>query len=252
MRILLLRHAEPDYRVDGLTPKGRREAELLSRRMERYSVRDFYTSPLGRARETAEYTLRRMGREAETLPWLAEFRGHYWDAEKGRERIPWDLRPRLWTAEPLMLDPDRWPEAPLFQGTNIADIWEETKRGTDALLARYGFRKSGPVWLCGENRPETIALFCHFGIAMMMLAYLTDISPMILTHRFLCLPSSLTEAVTEERVLGETVFRITRLGDISHLEEAGEPRSTAGMFPECYTGVDSTDPAQNGSRTQVP
>ena len=33
MRILLIRHAEPDYTVDGLTPKGKTEAELLSRRI---------------------------------------------------------------------------------------------------------------------------------------------------------------------------------------------------------------------------
>ena len=33
MRILLIRHAEPDYTVDSLNPKGRVEAELLSRRL---------------------------------------------------------------------------------------------------------------------------------------------------------------------------------------------------------------------------
>ena len=60
MRILLIRHGEPDYSADRLTAKGKEEAELLSRRMEKYEIRDFYVSPLGRARETAEYTLRRM------------------------------------------------------------------------------------------------------------------------------------------------------------------------------------------------
>ena len=58
MRILLIRHGEPDYTTDTLTPTGRREAELLSRRMAAYHIRDYYVSPLGRARETAEYTLR--------------------------------------------------------------------------------------------------------------------------------------------------------------------------------------------------
>ena len=50
MRILLIRHAEPDYTVDSLTPKGRVEAELLSRRMIHYDIADFYVSPLGRAK----------------------------------------------------------------------------------------------------------------------------------------------------------------------------------------------------------
>ena len=57
MRILLIRHAEPDYINDSITEKGKREARLLSDRIARYNIRDFYVSPLGRARDTAEYTL---------------------------------------------------------------------------------------------------------------------------------------------------------------------------------------------------
>ena len=39
MRLLLVRHAEPDYAHDSLTPKGWREAELLSRRLSRLKKR---------------------------------------------------------------------------------------------------------------------------------------------------------------------------------------------------------------------
>ena len=88
MRILLIRHAEPDYTVDSLTPKGRVEAELLSRRLVHYDIRDFYVSPLGRAKDTAAYTLEKLGRTAEELPWLAEFRGRCADPETGRQRLP--------------------------------------------------------------------------------------------------------------------------------------------------------------------
>lgn len=98
MRILLVRHAEPDYARDSLTPKGRREAELLSRRLCRLDVKAFYVSPLGRAQDTAAYTLSKVNRAAETLPWLAEFRGRCYDAMAGESRIPWDYRPRQWNA----------------------------------------------------------------------------------------------------------------------------------------------------------
>ena len=82
---------------------------------------------------------------------------------------------------------------------------------------------------------------------MAVLGYLTDIPPLILWQRTICLPSSVTEVVTEERIKGEVSFRITKLGDLTHLEAAGEKRSTAGLFPEVYTGIDSTDPAVNGT-----
>ena len=246
MRILLIRHGEPDYSGDTLTPKGKVEAELLSCRMAKYQIRDFYTSPLGRASETASYTLRRMGREAETLPWLQEFRGRYFDPDAGRMRICWDWKPRNWMKYPESFDSDRWTEIPPFQGENVREIWEETKAGIDELLGRYGFRKEGEIWRSEHNTPDTIALFCHFGISMAILGYLTDVSPMVYWHRMMCLPTSVTEVVTEERIPGEAVFRAVKIGDLTHLEMNGEPRSTHGLFPECYTGTDSTDPNING------
>ena len=69
MKLMFVRHAEPDYKHDSLTLKGHREAQLLSLRLAKLDVRDFYASPLGRAQETARYTLERTHRTAETLPW---------------------------------------------------------------------------------------------------------------------------------------------------------------------------------------
>lgn len=248
MRILLIRHAEPDYAVDSLTPKGRAEAELLSRRLVRYDFRDIYVSPLGRARDTAAYTLSKLGRDAEVLPWLREFRGSYPDPETGRRRgVAWDVKPRIWKAFPGVMDIETWMDVPAFAGGDVREVWFETVAGVDGLLARYGFRKDGPVWKSVRNTHDTIALFCHFGISMAILAYLTGVSPMFLWHHTLCLPSSVTEVVTEERIPGEVSFRVTKLGDLTHLEAAGEKESTAGLFPECYTGIDSTDPAVNGT-----
>lgn len=248
MRILLIRHAEPDYTVDSLTPKGRVEAELLSRRMVKYDVRDFYVSPLGRAKDTAAYTLEKLGREAETLPWLREFRGSYPDPETGERRVvAWDVKPRIWTAFPGVTQIDTWCDAPAFAGGDVKEIWQETTAGVDELLGRYGYVKDGPVWKCENNGDFTIALFCHFGISMAILGYLTDVSPMVLWQHTMCLPSSLTEVVTEERIKGEVIFRMTKLGDLTHLEASGEVRSTAGLFPEVYTGFDSTNPAKNGT-----
>lgn len=248
MRILLLRHAEPDYTVDSLTPKGRVEAELLSRRLSVYDIEKIYVSPLGRAKDTAEYTLQRLGKRAEILPWLREFSGSYPDPETGKRRIvAWDVKPRIWTAFPGIADISTWCDAPVFDQGDVRKVWGETVEGTNELLGRYGYIKDGPVWRAQHNVDRTIALFCHFGIAMAIAGYLTDISPMVLWHHTLCCPSSLTEIVTEERIQGEVSFRITKLGDLTHLESAGEKRSTAGLFPECYTGIDSTDPAVNGS-----
>ena len=151
LRILLIRHAEPDYAVDSLTPKGRVEAELLSRRLIRYDIRDFYVSPLGRARDTAEYTLEKFGREAEVLPWLHEFMGSYPDPETGKRRIvAWDVKPRIWSDFPGIADIRTWCSAPVFDGGDVREVWKQTTDGVSGLMKRYGYVKDGPVWLCAD------------------------------------------------------------------------------------------------------
>lgn len=244
MKLIFVRHAEPDYKHDSLTLKGRREAELLSLRLAKLDVKDFYVSPLGRAQETARYTLDRMKRTAETLPWLAEFRGRSFDPEKDCFRIPWDYKPQCWMERPLLRDADRWVEDEWMASGTVPSIWDETREGLDALLARYGFNRQGKMYHAQDNQPDTIVLFCHFGIMAACIGYLTGISPVNLWHGFCAQPSSVTTLVTEERVRGEVAWRCMSWGDLSHLYVADEPYSTAALFPECYTGRDSTNPPE--------
>ena len=100
MRLLIARHAEPDYTVDSLTPKGWREAALLADRLEREQIDAFYCSPLGRARDTAKVTLNRTGRQAQTLEWLREFHAPVLHPNAGKVRAPWDFYPAYFAADP--------------------------------------------------------------------------------------------------------------------------------------------------------
>ena len=68
MKLLIVRHADPDYSIDSLTPAGWEEAALLARRLSRLEVAAFYVSPLGRAKDTASLTLKAMGRTAAECP----------------------------------------------------------------------------------------------------------------------------------------------------------------------------------------
>ena len=242
MRILIVRHAEPDYAKDGLTEKGKREAKLLAHRLAAIPAKAYYVSPLGRARETAEYTLRLVGRQAQVLPWLAEYRGRVPDGQGGGS-IPWDYRTEEWVDRPQLMDRDAWTEDALVAGGTVGAIWQETRAGVDALLLSHGYRREGCVYACEHNTDDTLVLFCHYGIGMAVMAYLTGLPVVPMWQGFLFFPSAVTTLVTQERRKGECAFRCVSAGDISHLLAAGEPPSLAGLFPECYNGVDSTDPA---------
>ena len=45
MKLLFIRHGDPDYTIDSLTEKGWKEAEFLSEKIAALDVRDFYVSP---------------------------------------------------------------------------------------------------------------------------------------------------------------------------------------------------------------
>ena len=64
MKILIIRHGDPDYAADSLTEKGWREAEYLSERLMKLDIKEFYVSPLGRAKDTASCTLKKLHRTA--------------------------------------------------------------------------------------------------------------------------------------------------------------------------------------------
>ena len=106
MRLIFIRHGEPDYEHDSLTEKGWREAKLLAARTKDWHVDDFYVSPLGRAQDTASFTLKAHGKTAEIMDWLHEFLGKVPDGAGGT-RLCWDLMPADWTARP----PSRWAAA---------------------------------------------------------------------------------------------------------------------------------------------
>ena len=81
---------------------------------------------------------------------------------------------------------------------------------------------------------DTICLFCHFGVEMVILSHLSGISCMPLWHSFVAAPTSVTTIYTEEVEKGIASFRIQSFGDISHLYAAGEQPSFAARFDECY------------------
>ena len=101
MRILIIRHADPDYSIDSLTPQGWKEAELLANKLEKERIEHMYCSPLGRAKDTCFTTAKRMQREKDVqiLPWLKEF-SYPTVFPSGREyHIPWDMYPNEWTGD---------------------------------------------------------------------------------------------------------------------------------------------------------
>lgn len=248
MRIIFIRHGDPDYVNDSLTEKGIREAKLLSRRVAKWNgITQFYCSPLGRARKTASYSLAETGREAITYEWLKEFAYFIDDPVTGRHGVPWDFMPEYWTQIPQMYDKEHWKEAEIYRSNpELLPAYEEVCEGLDNLLSSYGYIRHNNYYVTASKdtkesdisagNQDTIVIFCHLGITCMMLSHLLGISPALLLHGFYLAPTSVTILASEERMNGNAFFRAQVMGDTTHLIESGEPISAAGYFTDVFQG----------------
>ncbi len=235
MRLLIIRHAEPDYKKDSLTPKGWHEAELLADRLAKLTIKDFYVSPLGRAKDTASVTLKRLGRTAVEYDWLKEFetRIHRPDV-LDRTKGAWDWLPQDWTTEEEFYRRDLWKEHHVMKDAHVEKEYDHIIENFDALLAQHGYARDGEIYRAERANRDTLVFFCHFGLECVLLSRLMNVSPMILWHHFCAAPSSVTTVYTEERREGIASFRAASIGDISHLYAGGEEPSFAARFCETY------------------
>lgn len=232
MKIVMIRHGDPDYVNDSLTEKGRREALALARYLSDKSVTKFYCSPLGRARDTAAPTLRITGRKAGILDWLREFPGYIIDPESGRERIPWDLVPSVWTKVPNLYDKDKWLDTDIMKTGNVGEVYDYVCREFDAFLSEHGYVRDGACYKAVVPNHDTLVFFCHFGIQCVLLSHLLGISPVVLWQGTVCSPTGITVIATEEREEGVAYFRCNRIGELTHLYIDGQAPSFAARFRE--------------------
>ncbi len=233
MKILIIRHGDPDYSIDSLTPQGWVEVEALKERLCKLDIKAFYCSPLGRAKDTVASTLKAKGMEAEICPWLREF----WPKVKRPdtdEEIAWDWLPQDWAIWEDFYDKDNWAGHPLFLDAKVKEASLEVWEGLDKILARHGYVREDNLYRAVKPNEDTIVFVCHFGLECVLLSHLLGVSPMILWHNACALPTSVTTLVTEERRKGIASFRMTGFGDLSHLYAAGIEPSFAARFCETY------------------
>ena len=237
MKLLIIRHGDPDYSIDSLTPTGWKEAALLADRISKLDVKAFYVSPLGRAKDTASLTLQLMGRTAEEKNWLREFPASIQKPNKDVTSICWDWLPQDWTAEPRFYDRAQWLDVPAFRESNAPEIYRSVCAGLDSLLEEHGYVRHGKLYRAESPNEDTVVLFCHFGVECVLLGHLLGISPMVLWHGTCAAPTSVTTLTTEERREGIAYFRMNSFGDISHLYAANQEPAFAARFCEMYSNT---------------
>lgn len=268
MRLIFIRHGDPDYTIDSLTEKGKREAECLSKRIASWrNIDGIYVSPLGRAQLTAKMGLSRLGEDqltdrfrethphilsdmkngfpSETLPWLQEFNCPIEDPTTHRVKVPWDFMPEFYTKIPAFYGtegPEKWMDVPPYNtNPDLKPTALHVFGELDALLDGYGYHRSGRLYLrdlskTGNDENDAILFFCHFGVTALMLSHLFDIPFPLLSMNFISTPTGVTVLNNENRLGNRSIFRLQFFGDTSHLTRYGEEVSASGAFSSVFQG----------------
>lgn len=255
MRILFVRHGDPDYVNDTLTEKGHREAACLAEIAEDLKLGTCYMSPLGRAQHTAEYCLKKTGKTAEVLEFLREFPAEVnvnnseellkaypdaymkMDGDKYLPRIAWDMLPGYLTSHPEYLDRNGWRNSEVARCSDIVEVYNRVTKEFDEFLAKHGYVREQDHYRVEKECSETVTFFCHYGVTCALLSHLWNVSPYTLWNGMVMVPTAVTELFTEEREQGIAYFRARRIGDMTHLYLGKEEPSFAARFCETYSNM---------------
>ena len=239
MKLIFIRHGDPDYENDSLTEQGIHEADLLNTRIRKMKIDKAFVSPLGRARLTSKIALAGTGIEPVEYEWLKEFPPLIDRPDRtGRKSICWDWLPKDWTAREHFFDKDRWADDPVMEAGGVGAEYDRVCVAFDKLLAENGYERNGHMYRAVRPNTETLVFFCHYGLTCTLLSHLINVSPMLLWHGVCMAPTSLTIVNTEERREGEAYFRASVIGDTSHIYVAGEEPSFHARFCEVWTNSD--------------
>ena len=170
MRIIFVRHGEPDYEHDCLTERGRLQAAAAAERLAGEGISAIYSSPNGRALETAQAAARRLRLSVRQLDYMHEI--SWGGPDLPENGHPWTLSDWLIDREGHDFYAENWREHPYFKENAALRYYDWITGAFDRLLLSYGYRHEKGRFLCQSGKDETIAVFSHGGSGACVLAHL--------------------------------------------------------------------------------
>ncbi len=226
MILFYVRHGDPIYEPDSLTPLGERQAEAVAKRLALHGVDKIYASTSNRAILTAKPSCEMLHKDVELLDFCNE--EHAWDeftVERNGKK-DWlfqDTASRLlFTDESVVSLAHNWVSHPEF--TAYKKGVERIYKDSFEFLKSLGYehiRNSGKYKIIKPNN-DRIALFAHQGFGLAFLSTILDIPyPMFVNHFDMCHSGMTVIEFQEENSFA--IPRVLTFSSDSHLYREGLP-----------------------------
>lgn len=227
MLLYIVRHGEPDYSTDTLTELGQSQAQAVSHRMAGSKIEEIYSSPMGRARQTAAPTAKLLDLPVNIEPWAEEL------GKESQTPYPDGTMKNIFMVPTTLLASqensaitmeDSLTECPGLRENGFSSRFQFISAGVDSLIERHGYRRNDKGFYDAvEPNEKRIALFCHAGMTRVAVSHILNLPYQLIGSRFLAWFTGVTliQFKHDAEVGEEVAPRLYSFGDIGHL--GGEP-----------------------------
>ena len=226
MELILVRHGEPAWSLEGLgrndpnlTERGRAQARAVAGRLADHDdglapgpVDQLIVSPARRSQETAEPVAEALGLPLLTEPWLLEiqnppeFEGSpIEDIQEAYESARTRTREEAWDGLP--------------GGEPVRDFHARITAGLRGWLSDQGIRPAGAddLWDVDPSAPERVVAVAHAGTNSTIVAHLLGVTPQPWDWDRFAMGHASVAVLTTTPISGSHIWSLRALGDGTHL-----------------------------------
>ena len=223
MLLYIIRHGDPIYETDSLTERGKRQAEAVGKRLYDAKIDRIFSSPMGRAMETAEPACRMLGIEKNIEPWAHEI---------GDERLtsfPDGIKKSITLVQNtyylengnINLPYERSLECAGINETKMDVAVKYIEENGKEFLERLGYKYENGIYRILKPNDEKVALFCHAAFSRAWLSVLLHIPLHIMWSSFHYTHTGVSVVEFKNNENGITAPRCLCFSDVSHLYASG-------------------------------
>lgn len=236
MLLFYIRHGDPIYHPDNLTPLGLRQAESVAKRLALFGIDEVYSSSSIRAQLTAQPTAEITKKEVKILDWMHEDNAseHLKYQAPKKEMWCW-AHPKysqILASREVRDMGENWFDHPAFADRPIRKAFEKICGDFDNWLASLGLEHDKEKGLYKVTSPDAknkrIALFAHEGMGKIVMSHIFDLPFPSYSVHFEMKHTGVT-VISFDEGIGEYTFdgyaraRMLTLSNDSHLYRDGLP-----------------------------
>ena len=219
MLLYIVRHGDPIYETDSLTERGKLQAEAVGKRMFDAKIDRIFSSPMGRAKETADPACRLLGLEKQIEEWTHEVEDERLTPFPDGKLKSISFVQNTYFRENGNINLS-YEDAYKCQGINQSQMKKKVaqiEKDGNEFLERLGYKEENGVYRILRKNEEKVALFCHAAFGRAWISTLLHIPFHIMWSSFAYTHTGVTVIEFANNENGFTAPRCLCYSDVSHL-----------------------------------